>query len=339
MPSALQERPGGGYDVVVLGSALVDLLVRSDAAAVEAAGLEPGTMTLVDGEEADRLWAEVGGGTVVAGGSAANTAVGVAALGCRAALVGRVGSDQLGRAYVRDLEKAGVAFLAPPAEKSAGTGRCFVIVTPDGQRTMRTYLGAAPDLGPDCLEDRVLAGAGCVYLEGYLWDAPAARGTLERAVVLGRRAGAAVALSLSDPGCVERHARAFSSMIRQGEVDLLFANEAEVTRLMGVDDFDRAVEALRSQVPCAALTRGPHGAVAVAGGLTAEVPAEPAQVVDTTGAGDLFAAGFLVGRQRGLDLEGCARLGALAAADVISGLGARLHGDIGLAARRAGLLP
>lgn len=346
-----------GFDVVAVGSAIVDLLVRVGAADVAAAGLEPGTMTLIDAPEADRLWGHFGSGpggeddtgggdggrgaevSVVAGGSAANTAVGVAALGGRSALVGRVGADPLGAAYVADLARAGVVFEAPPAMDSAGSGRCFIIVTPDGERTMRTYLGAAPQLGPECVPEPLLEGTGFVYLEGYLWDAPAAAGALTRAVEGARSSGARIALSLSDPGCVERHRDAFEEMIRSGQVDLLFANESEITRLWGVSDIAAAAEATRPHCPTAALTLGSRGSVVIAGESTVRVPAPAVEVVDTTGAGDLYAAGFMVGMCRGLDPGTSARLGALAARDIISALGARPHGDIRAAARAEGLLP
>ncbi|MHB1855564.1 MAG: adenosine kinase [Acidimicrobiales bacterium] len=333
-----------GFDVVALGSAIVDLLVPVSPQTVADAGLEPGTMTLIDEAEAERLWGHFGaGGQVVAGGSAANTAVGVAALGRRAALVGRVGGDDLGSAYAEDLARAGVSFEvgpgpAVPPSPSGGTGRCYIIVTPDGQRTMRTYLGSAPDIAPAAVDAALAGGAGFVYLEGYLWDAPAAAGALQRAVSAAGAAGARRALTLSDPGCVERNRDGFLELIGAGAVDVLFANESEITGLWGTGDFEVAVAQTRAHCPLAALTRGAEGSVVVGPEDTLVVPAVPAGVVDTTGAGDLYAAGFLTGLAAGLDLKACAGLAGLAAADIISDYGARPHGDIRTTARSEGLL-
>ena len=325
---------------MALGSAIVDLLALVDPPTLAETGLVPGTMTLIDADEAERLWSVADGGALVAGGSAANTCVGVAALGGSVAFVGRVGDDDLGRAFAEDLALAGVVFEAPPAAEDAATARCVIFVTPDGERTMRTFLGAAPLLDVHCVDDSLMAGVGHVYLEGYLWDGPAAAPALHRAVEAGRSGGSKVALSLSDPGCVERHREEFSELLRAGTVDLVFGNEAEVTTLTGESSFEAAAAAVAKLVPMAALTRGPAGSVVVRGADSWAVPAAPVhQVVDTTGAGDLYAAGFLVGAARGLHPVGCARLGSLAAGDVISALGARPHGEIEAAAREAGLLP
>ena len=331
--------------MVALGSAIVDLLVPVPPQTVADAGLEAGTMTLVDEAEAERLWGHFGsGGQVVAGGSAANTAVGVAALGGRAALVGRVGPDALGSAYAEDLARVGVSFPGPgepsgsPGARSGGTGRCYIIVTPDGQRTMRTYLGTAPDIAPAAVEAALAGGATFVYLEGYLWDAPAASAALRRAIDSAPGAGARRALTLSDPGCVERNRDGFLELIGAGAVDVLFANESEIIGLWGTGDFDRAVAETRAHCPLAALTRGAEGSVVVTPGDTLMVPAAPARVVDTTGAGDLYAAGFLTGLAAGLDLKACAALAGLAAADIISDYGARPHADIRGGARSEGLL-
>ena len=337
---AASEKGGSGLDVVALGSAIVDLLALVDPPTLAATGLVPGTMTLIDADEAERLWSVADGGALVAGGSAANTCVGVAALGGRVAFVGRVGDDDLGRAFADDLALAGVTFEAPPAVPGAPTARCVIFVTPDGERTMRTFLGAAPLLDVHCVDDSLVAGVGYIYLEGYLWDGPAAAPALHRAIEAGRAEGSRVALSLSDPGCVERHGDEFSELLRSGAVDLVFGNEAEVTALTGQQSFGAAAAAMAKLVPMAALTRGPAGSVVVRGADTWPVPAAPVhRVVDTTGAGDLYAAGFLVGAVRGLHPVGCARLGGLAAADVISALGARPHGEIEASAREAGLLP
>ena len=328
------------FDVVAIGSAIVDLLALVDDATLAATGLEPGTMTLVDEDEADRLWAMAEGKALVAGGSAANTCAGVAALGGRVALVGRVGDDELGRAFAENLVAAGVEFPGADAGAADGlTGRCLILVTPDGQRTMRTFLGVAPMLEARHVDDSVLDGATFVYLEGYLWDAPAAGPALTRAIELGRAAGAQVALSLSDPGCVERHAKEWTDLLADGVVDVLFANEQEALRLTDRDDLSTAAADIGRLVPAALLTRGPDGCLVVRDGKSTPVAAHPVDhVVDTTGAGDLFAAGYMVGAARGLDPVDCARLGGLAAADVISALGARPHGDVLAAAQAASLL-
>ena len=328
------------YDVVAVGSAIVDLLALVDHPTLSGTGLEPGTMTLIDQAEAERLWGLVDGGTLVAGGSAANTTVGVAALGGGAALVGRVGSDELGAAFAENLIGTGVAFREMPAGTAGGpTGRCVILVTPDGQRTMRTFLGVAPMLEPHHIDESVLDGAAFAYLEGYLWDAPSARPAIERAIELGRRAGAQVALSLSDPGCVVRHRDEWNELVSAGRIDVLFANEQEVLRLTGAADVTAAASSVGALVPTAALTMGPAGSLVVHEAAVSTVAAHPVgHVVDTTGAGDQYAAGFMLGAARGLDPSDCARLGGLAAADVISALGARPHGDLLAAARAEGLL-
>ena len=325
--------------VVAVGSAIVDLLALVDDQTLAATGLEPGTMTLIDRDEADRLWSLAEGGTLMAGGSAANTCVGVAALGAGAALVGRVGGDELGAAFQENIVDAGVAFRSHDESGEGPTGRCLILVTPDGQRTMRTFLGVAPMLEPRHVDDSLLRGAAFVYLEGYLWDAPSAGPALSRAIEDGRRGGAQIALSLSDPGCVERHREEWTDLLTAGVVDVLFANEQEVLRLTGAPGLEAAAQAVSEYVRTAALTRGAEGSLVVSDGRTITVEAHPVtHVVDTTGAGDLYAAGFMVGATRGLDPEHCARLGGLAAADVISALGARPHGDLLAAARAGGLL-
>lgn len=331
---------GGRFDVVGLGSAIVDLIATVDHAVLRATGLTPGTMTLVDAEEAERLWEHTAGAAVVAGGSAANTCAGVAALGGSVAFVGRVGDDELGRSFAEDLRAAGVAFEAPAPAGTVGTGRCTVFVTPDGERTMRTYLGAAPLLDVHCVDEAVVGGADFVYLEGYLWDAPDAGPAVARAMEVARRGGGRVALSLSDPGCVERHRSDLQALLEDGAVDVLFGNESEALELTGAASLEGAAGVIGTQVAVAALTRGPGGCLVVADGASVGVPAHRVErVVDTTGAGDLFAAGFLLGLARRLGPADCARLGGLAAADVISAVGARPHSDIRAAAAAQGLIP
>ncbi|HZT65345.1 MAG TPA: adenosine kinase [Acidimicrobiales bacterium] len=327
------------YDVVAVGHAIVDVVVAVEAEELAATGLTPGTMTLIGEEEAERLYAAGAAGREVAGGSAANTAVGVASLGGSAAFVGRVGDDRLGKVFVDDLAAVGVDFDTPPAADVDGTGRCIVFVTPDGERTMRTYLGAGPHIGEDCVDEALIGGARLVYLEGYLWDAASAAAAVGRAISLSRRSGAQLALSLSDPGCVERHREELSELLTAGAVDVLFANEAEIVELLGADGFDSAVEEVGRLCPVAALTRGELGSVVVTAAGTTAVPAHPPRrVVDTTGAGDLYAAGFLYGMCRHLPPEACARLGGLAAAEVISVLGGRPHARLADLAAKSGLV-
>ena len=324
-------------DIVAVGSAIVDHLVMVDHRTLASTGLEPGTMTLIDAEEADRLHRAVSG-RLVAGGSAANTAVGVSALGGGAVFVGRVGADDMGRVFTEDLRAAGVAFASPPTEERIGTGRCLVLVTPDGERTMRTYLGAAPLLGIDCVDEATVGGARYLYLEGYLWDSEHAMVAVDRALEVARRSGTRVALSLSDPGCVERHHDALRGLLEDGGVDVLFANQAEVLTLVGAASIDEAALAVSKWCDVAALTLGPAGSVVVGPEARVEVAAEPVEaVVDTTGAGDQYAAGFLVGLCRGWGLERCARLASVAAADVIEAVGARPSDRLGARLTAAGL--
>lgn len=313
----------GDLDVVAVGSAIVDVLAPAEDGLLAAQRLVKGTMALVDADRAETLYASMGPGVAVSGGSAANTVAGVASFGGRAAFIGKVGDDQLGSLFAHDIRAVGVEFDTPPLRGGPATGRCLVLVTPDAQRTMSTYLGAATGLGPDDVEEDVVARARVTYLEGYLWDPPEAIDALRKAIRLAHDCGKQVAFSLSDPFCVERHREEFLGLAF-GEVDVLFANELEIMALLGVDSLDEAVAAVRGRCPVAALTRGPLGSVVVGDDAVVHVPAVPVEeVVDTTGAGDLYAAGFLHGLTRGADLERCARLGSLAAAEVVSHLGAR----------------
>jgi sugar/nucleoside kinase (ribokinase family) len=262
----------------------------------------------------------------------------VAALGGSAAFVGKVRDDQLGAVFTHDIRAAGVHFATPPATDGPGTARCLVLVTPDAQRTMSTYLGAAVALAPADVDPAVVGQAKVTYLEGYLWDPPEAIDALRRAIAAAHDGGGKVAFSLSDPFCVSRHRDEFLELV-EADVDILFGNEEEVSMLCKTDDVDAALDELRALVDVAAVTRGAAGSVAVSGADTVSVPAEPVQaVVDTTGAGDLYAAGFLVGLVRGVSLVQCARLGGLAAAEVISHVGARPQQPLDALARRAGLL-
>ncbi|HLI45191.1 MAG TPA: adenosine kinase [Acidimicrobiales bacterium] len=324
--------PEGGrrpVDVVAVGHALVDRLAEVPTEQVAASGMELGAMTLVDGEAAAAIERSVGAWQEAAGGSAANTAAGVASLGGTAAFAGSVGDDEAGRRYVADLEAAGVLCVAVPAGSGEPTGVSHVLVTPGGERSMATSLAAAAAVSPAAVEGAGVERASVVYLEGYLLDAPSARQALERAVELARRSGTLVALSLSDRFVVERHRSAIAGMVQAGEVDVLFGNEEETLALTGERDLPHALGALGTGATSGMLvyvTRGPRGSVAARGAERAEVPPEPVrQVVDTTGAGDLFAAGVLFGLTNGHDAVEAARIGSLAAAEVIGHLGARPH--------------
>ena len=311
------------FDVVALGNALVDVLAYEDDAFVIRAGIERGTMTMVDAKRSDEIYAEMGPAREVSGGSAANTAAGLASFGGRAAYLGRVADDTFGKVFAHDLRSIGVHFESPAATDGVPTGRCLVIVTPDAERSMCTYLGASNQLGPEIVDEAVVAGAAVTYLEGYLWDEPQAKDAIRRAAELAHRADRRVALTLSDPFCVERHRDEFLALV-EAEIDILFANQDEITSLYQTDSFDAALQHVRGHCEIAALTRGPHGSVIVRGDEVHVVDAYPVgHVADTTGAGDLYAAGFLYGFTRDLPLGTCGKLGSLAAGEVISHLGAR----------------
>jgi sugar/nucleoside kinase (ribokinase family) len=326
-------------DVVALGSAIVDVLSHCDDDFVAAHGLVKGTMALVDAGRAGALYASMGPGVEMSGGSAANTAAGVASLGGRAAFVGKVADDQMGRIFAHDLRAAGVAYTTPPAPSDGpGTATCLILVTPDAQRTMNTFLGVAGELGADDVDEALVASAAIAYLEGYLVGLPSAEDALARAVKAARGAGRRVALTLSDPVWVAHRRDDFLALL--GDVDVLVANEAEAQALTGEHDLDAVLAALSRSCPVVAVTRSEHGAVVTDGQETAAVPAAPVhQVVDTTGAGDLFAAGFLRGLVAGLALPDCARLGCLAAGEVVSHVGARPQTSLAELAAAAGLLP
>ena len=311
------------HDVIGIGNAIVDVLSHAGDDFLAENGIEKGGMTLIDAARAEDLYARMGQGLEISGGSAANTMVGVASLGGSAAYVGKVRADSLGEVFARDIRAAGVTFTTPATTTGAPTARCLILVSPDAQRSMNTFLGACVELGPEDIVESEIAGARVTYLEGYLWDPPRAKAAFRKAAALAHGAGRTVALSLSDSFCVHRHRDEFLDLLA-GSVDVLFANEAEILALFQTDRFDEAVRALRRTKALAVLTRGSAGAVVVAGDALHEVPAHPvATVVDTTGAGDLFAAGFLAGFSRNRPLPECAGLGALAAAEIISHIGAR----------------
>ena len=326
----------GGLDVLGIGNAIVDVLAHTTDSDLAAMGLAKGVMTLVDHATSDSIYRRMGPGVEVSGGSCANTMAGIAALGGRAGYVGKVKRDQLGEVFRHDLRAQGVRFETDPAADGPATARCLILVTPDAQRTMQTYLGACVELGPEDVDASLVADAGVTYLEGYLWDPPEAKKAFLKAAEIAHAAGRKVALSLSDPFCVERHRDEFRDLVAN-HVDILFANEAEITALFR-SDFDAAVAAVAGHCEVAAITRGAMGSVVVNGGGVLACAAEPVtRVVDTTGAGDLYAAGFLHGLSQGRDLSTCGRLGGLCAAEIISHIGARPEADLAELAARAGL--
>jgi sugar/nucleoside kinase (ribokinase family) len=315
--------PDGEIDVIGIGNAMVDVLSHESEDFLARHGLVKGSMQLVDEARARALYAAMGPGIEMSGGSAANTIVGVASLGGRAHYVGKVRDDQLGEVFGHDLRSVGVGYTTPAASSGPPTGRCLVVVTPDAQRTLSTYLGAAVQMGPADVDAALVKRARILYLEGYLFDPPAAQQAFRTAASIAHAAGRKVALTLSDPFCVDRHRAAFRDLVEH-HVDILFANEAEILSLYQVSDFDAALARVRGHCELAALTRSERGSVVVAGDEVHVVPPHRfGPVVDTTGAGDLYASGFLFGVSRGLHPATCGRLGSLAAAEVISHVGAR----------------
>ena len=310
-------------DVVGIGNAIVDVIAHADEAFLAAQGLAKGAMTLIDTERAESLYAAMGPAVESSGGSAGNTMAGIASLGGHPAFIGKTRDDLLGQVYRHDATAIGVQFAAQPALSGPPTGRCLIMVTSDGQRTMGTFLGISAELGPDDIDAALIAAAEITYLEGYLFDPPPAQAAFRKAAAIAHAAGRRVALSLSDPFCVDRHRAAFRELVA-GEVDILFANEAEICSLYETEDFDAAATAVRGHVKVAALTRSAAGSILLTDKLSYTVAAAPvARVVDTTGAGDLYAAGFLYGLTRGLPLPTCGKLGSLCAAEIISHVGAR----------------
>jgi sugar/nucleoside kinase (ribokinase family) len=315
-------------DVLAIGNAIVDVIASSDEAFLEAQGIEKGSMRLISADEAQALYARMGPGREVSGGSAANSCAGIAALGGRAAFIGRVSDDQLGRVFAHDIRAAGVQYQTPPAEGGPPTGQCLILVTPDGQRTMNTYLGSCQEVDEGDVEEARVRAAKVTYIEGYLWDPPAPIRACTRALAIARAAGRKTAMTLSDVFCVEGHREDFLSLI-PASIDIVFANENEAKALFRTDDIAVAIDALARLAPLAVITRSEKGAVVAAGAERHEVPVTPAaRVLDTTGAGDLFAAGFLTGHTRGLSLRDSAIMGTIAAAEVIEHYGARPEADL-----------
>ena len=311
-------------DVVAIGNAIVDIIGRCDDAFLARHKLAKGSMQLADWDAVARLYQDMGPGIEISGGSAANTMVGVASFGGKAAFVGKVADDDFGRIFAHDIAAAGVTFATKPAgNASAPTARSLVLVTPDGERTMNTFLGVSPELDHGEVLPELIASAKIVYLEGYLFDRPAAKAAFRQSAAVASKAGRKVALSLSDAFCVDRHRHEFRELIRD-EVDILFANEAEIKSLYQVEDFEAAAAHIARDSVLAVLTRGAKGSVVLSGGKSIAIhPEMVAEVVDTTGAGDLYAAGFLYGLAHGHDHEVCGRLASLAAAEIITHLGAR----------------
>lgn len=327
------------YDVIGIGNAIVDVIAHADDDFLIAQKMQKGSMTLIDEARAQAIYDAMGPATEISGGSAANTIAGVASYGARAAFVGKVKDDELGRAFAHDIRAAKVAFETPPASDGPSTARCYIMVTPDGERTMNTYLGAAQDLHPNDIDPDTIASAAITYLEGYLWDPPHAKEAFRKAAAAAHAAGRMVALTLSDSFCVDRYRGEFLKLLRDKTVDLLFANEAELKSLYETADFDSALSALRADAKFAVVTRSEKGCVVInAEGVKAVPAAAVDKVVDTTGAGDLFAAGFLVGLARGKDHVTAGKLGALAAAEVIQHLGARPERSLEALAQENGLL-
>jgi sugar/nucleoside kinase (ribokinase family) len=325
-------------DVVGIGNAIVDVIAHADEGFLAEERLAKGAMTLIDAARADALYARMGSAVESSGGSAGNTMAGIASLGGKGGYIGKVRDDLLGQVFRHDIIAVGVRFETPAATEGPGTARCLICVTPDGQRTMATYLGACVELGPQDLDLELIAAAEVTYLEGYLFDPPQAQEAFRAAAAVAHAAGRKVALSLSDPFCVERHRAAFLTLVSD-DIDILFANEAEICSLYQTEDFNAAASAVRDHVEIAALTRSAAGSVIVAGAEAHAIPAARlARVVDTTGAGDLYASGFLYGLTRGLPLPACGRIGSLCAAEIISHMGARPEAPLKNLVPAAGLI-
>jgi fructokinase len=316
------------YDVVGIGNAIVDVLVQANDDLIDNFELTKGTMALVDEAQAERLYASVGPGLETSGGSAANTLAGVAQLGGRAGFIGRVRNDQLGGIFTHDIRSVGARFDTPAATEGPSTARCLILVTPDAQRTMCTYLGASVGLDPADLDLDMVAQAKVLYLEGYLWDSDEAKAAFITAAEVARAHGGEVALSLSDAFCVERHRESFQELV-DGHVDILFANEMEITALYKANSFEEAADQVRGRCKLAALTRSEQGSLVLNGAGTHSVaPFQLGPLLDTTGAGDLYAAGFLHAYTQGQSVDECGRLGSLCAGQVVTQLGPRPQGSL-----------
>ena len=321
--------PQPTYDVLAIGNAIVDVMAPCADADIERLGMTRGAMMLIDTEQANALYDAMGPAREISGGSAANTLAGLAALGAKCAFIGQVADDQLGAVFAHDIRASGIAFATPARPADPPTARCLIFVSPDGQRTMNTFLGASQFLPSAALDAGLIADAAVLYLEGYLWDPEEPRAAMRAAIAAAKAAGRKVAFTLSDGFVIDRHGDDFRALIAAGDIDILFANEHELAALTGEADFQAGLAALSPKLPVLVVTRSENGAVAVANGEQVAVAAEPVtKVVDTTGAGDLFAAGFLFGHVRGRPLNDCLHLGAICAAEVISHYGARPEADL-----------
>lgn len=327
------------YDVLGIGNAIVDIIARAEDDFLVKHGMNKGGMALIDEAQATRIYESMGPAIESSGGSAANTIVGIANFGARAAFVGKVKKDSVGDAFTHDIRAAGVEFTTPAAKDGASTARCYVLVTPDGERTMNTYLGAAQNLTPDDIDAEQVAAAAITYLEGYLWDPPEAKSAFVKAAAIAHENKRKVALTLSDAFCVSRYRDEFLELMRGGTVDIVFANESELRSLYETADFDAALAQFRNDIALGVVTRSEKGCVVATKAGVEAVPAFPIEkLVDTTGAGDLFAAGFLFGLVRETSMRQAAQLGALAAAEVIQHIGARPQTSLSALARDKGLL-
>ena len=323
------------FDILGIGNAIVDVLAPVPEQFISRHDMRKGSMTLIDAARAEAIYAAMPPAQETSGGSAANTCTVAAGLGARVAYLGRVADDQLGAVFRHDITAAGVKFPTAPLVGGAPTARSMILVTPDAQRTMNTYLGACVAFGVEQVDEAVVADAAVTYLEGYLFDEPEAQAAFRHAATVAHAAGRKVSLTLSDPFCVDRHRAAFLDLVRS-HIDILFANEAEIGALYECNDLDDAIARVRAEVAMAAITRGADGSTVVRGEETVDIAAEPTTVVDTTGAGDAYAAGFLAALTAGRGLAACGRLGSIAAAEIISHYGARLQRDLRGAAAKLG---
>ena len=326
------------YQVVGIGNALVDVLANCDDSFLSDNGVEKGIMQLIDTDRAAELYGMMGPATEISGGSAANTSAGIAALGGRTAYVGKVKADQLGDIFAHDMRAQGADYDVPRSPKSEihETGRCMVLVTPDSERSLNTYLGVSEHLGPDDIDTDMMADAEWIYLEGYRFDGSESKAAFAKAIDACKSTGGKVSVTLSDPFCVDRHHQAFRDMIRD-HIDLLFCNEHEMAAMYPAETLDESIAQAAERVEIVACTVGAKGAIIVRNGERTEAPAEAAKVVDVTGAGDLFAAGFLHGLVNGRDMLTCGRMGCIAAGEIISHIGARPEADLGKLFREKGL--
>ena len=317
------------YDVIAIGNAIVDVIANTDDEFIAEEQLTKGGMQLVDEQRADALYSAMGPAREISGGSAANTLAGMSMLGRQCAFIGQVADDQLGQVFAHDIRATGIDFDVAARAGEPATARCLIFVTPDAERTMNTFLGASQFLPADLIDSDAIQSAGILYLEGYLWDPEEPRAAMRRAIEHAKAAGRKVAFTLSDAFVIDRYRDDFISLINDGLIDIMFANEVEISSLAQIEDFEEAVAAISAKVPLLVVTRSEKGAIAVKDGKRHEVAAEPVEkLVDTTGAGDLFAAGFLAGLSEGREIDACLKMGAICAAEVISHYGARPEADI-----------